>query len=80
MAVLIGYCVMGRHTERMRFPFNDFCHRSKSAEEEESVIHFLCQCSSLVRFRYRLFDFPFLVSMTELSSIDIKDLGLVAVA
>ena len=25
MGVLTGHCVMGRHAERMRLPFNDFC-------------------------------------------------------
>ena len=34
-----------------------------------------CQCLSLARCRYRLFGIPFLVSFTELSSIDIKDIA-----
>lgn len=75
VAMLTGHCVMGRHAERMRLPFNDFCRGCRSAEEEETVIHFLCQCPSLARCRYRLFGSPFLVSLTELSSIDVKDIA-----
>ena len=60
VAMLTGRCVMGRHSERMRLPLNDFCHGCRSAEKEENVIHFLCQCPSLSRCRYRLFGSPFL--------------------
>ena len=75
VAMLTGHCVMGRHTERMRLPLNDFCSGCRSAEKEETVIHFLCQCSSLARCRYRLFGTPTLVSLMELSSIDVKDVA-----
>ena len=34
------YIMGNKHAERMRLPFNDFCHGCRSAEEEESVIHF----------------------------------------
>ena len=70
VAMLTGNCVMRRHTKRMKLPFNDFC---RSAEKEETVIHFLCQCPYFARCRYRLFDSSFIVSLTELGSIDIKD-------
>ena len=53
--------------------FNDFFRESKSAEEEETVIHFRCQCPSLARCRYRLFGYPSLVISRELTSIDVKD-------
>ena len=65
---------MGRHAERTRLPFNDFCRGCWSAEEEETVIQFLCQCPSLIKCKFRLFCSPFLVSLTKLSSIDIKTL------
>ena len=42
------------------------------AEEKESVIHFLSQCPFLARCRYGS---PTLVSLTELSSIDVKDIA-----
>ena len=61
VAVLTSHCVMGRHAERMRLPFNDFCRGCRSAEEEETVILFLCQCPSLTRCRYRLSGSAFLV-------------------
>ena len=67
-AVFTGHYVVGRHAERMRLPFNNFCRGYRSAEEEETVIQFLCQCPSLATCRYRLFGSPFLVSLTELSS------------
>ena len=52
----------------MRLPFDD-------VEEEETVLHILCQGPSLARCKYRLFGSPFLVSLTELSSIDIKGIA-----
>ena len=52
------------------------CRGCRSAEEEETVIQFLCQCPYLARCRYRLFSSPTLISLTELSSIDIKDIAL----
>ena len=66
VVVLTGHCVMGRHAERVRLSFN---------EEEEIIIHFLCQCPFHARCWYRLFDSPFLVSLAELPSIDIKDIA-----
>ena len=75
VAMLTGYCVMGRHGESMQLSFSDFCCGCRSAEEEETVIHFFCQCPSLAGCRNRLFGSPFLVSLTELSSIDIKDIA-----
>ena len=74
--MLTGHCVMLRHLESMQLPLNDYCRVCKSAEEEETVIHVLCQCPFLSRCIYhRLFGSPFLVSLTELSSIDVKDIG-----
>ena len=67
---LLSIDVMGRHTER----FNDFCRECRSAEEEEVVIRFLCQCPSLAWCKYRLFGSQVLVIFTELSFIDFKDL------
>ena len=75
LTVLTGHYVMGRHAERMRLSFNDFCRGRKFAKEEKTVIHFLCQCPSLSRYRYRLFGSTFLVSLTKLSSIDVKDIA-----
>ena len=40
VAMLTGHCVVGRHAERMRLSFNDFCCRCRSAQKEETVIHF----------------------------------------
>ena len=37
VAVLTGHCRMGRHAERMRLPFNDFCRGCRSTEEEKTV-------------------------------------------
>ena len=39
-----GHCVMGRLAERMQLSFNDIRSECRAAEEEETVIHFLCQC------------------------------------
>ena len=74
-AVLTGHCVMGKHAEKMALPFNDFYRGCRSAEEEKVVMHFLHQCPSLTRCRYRLFVSSFLRSLTELSSNDIKDIA-----
>ena len=41
-ALLTGYCLMGRHSERKWFPFSYFCSGRRSAEEEETVIHLFC--------------------------------------
>ena len=59
----------------MRLLFNDFYGGSRCAEEETSVIYFICQWPSLARCRYRIFGSPFLVSLTELPAIDIKDIA-----
>ena len=49
------------------------------AAEEETVIHFLCQCQSLARCWYKLFGSPTFVSLAKLSSINVvyHSLGLV---
>ena len=72
--LLRGHSVMGTNAERMRLPFNDFCQGCRSAEEEDIFVHFLCQCPSLSSCRYRLFDSSFLVSLMELSFIDINEI------
>ena len=75
-AVLTGHCVVGSHAERMKLPFDGFCRKFRSAEEEETVIHLLCQCPSLARCRCRSFDSPIFISLSQLlSSIDVKDIG-----
>ena len=74
VALLTGHCVMGRHAERMQFPLNDFRRGSRSAEEKETVIEFICQCPSLARCIYRLFGSPILISLTEVLPIDVKDI------
>ena len=66
---------MGRHAERMRLLCSDFYRGYRSAEEEEIVIHFICQCPSLTRCRCRLFGSSFLVRLMKLSSIVIKDIA-----
>ena len=48
LAVLTSHSVMGRYAETMRHPFNEFCRGCRSAEEEETVVHFLCQCLRLL--------------------------------
>ena len=65
VAMVTGYCVMGRHTESMRLPINDFCRGCRSAAEEDTVVRFFCQCPSLARCRNRLFGYSFLVSLTK---------------
>ena len=40
VAMLKGHCVMGRHAERMQFPFKDFWRECSSTEKEETFIHF----------------------------------------
>ena len=70
VAVITCYCIVERHAERIRLAFTDFCRGCRSTEEEETVIHFLCQCPSLARCK--LFVYPFLVSLTKLSSGDIN--------
>ena len=59
----------------MRLLFNDFCRGYNSTKKEETVVHFLCHCPSFARHRCRLFGSSFFVSLTELSSIDIKDIA-----
>ena len=66
VAMLTGHCVVGRHPERKRLTFSDFCTGCRSAEEEETVIYFLYQCPSLERCRYELFGSP---------SIDVKEIA-----
>ena len=48
----------------------------QTVEEEETVIHFFCQCPSLAECSNRLFGSPpFLVSLTDLACIDIKHIA-----
>ena len=60
VAMLTGHCVMGRHAERMRLPFNDIHRGFRFAEEDETVIYFffhvlgLHQCSSVLLYLFRL--------------------------
>ena len=55
--MLTGHCVLERHAGRMQLPLNGFCHECRSAEEEETVVHFLWQCPSLAICRYRVSGF-----------------------
>ena len=71
-AMLTGHCVMGSYAESIQLPFNDFCQEYRSAEEEETILQFHWQCPSLGWCKYRLFGSPFLVSLVELSSFNIK--------
>ena len=75
VAMFTGHCVMGRLAGRIGLLFNGFCRECRSVAEEQTVIYFLCQCPSLARCRYTLFDSLFLVSLKELSSIHIKDIA-----
>ena len=70
-----GHCVMGRYAKRMKFTFNEFCSGYRPFEEEKTIIYFLCQRPFVARCRYRLFGSPILVSITELSSIDVKNIA-----
>ena len=75
VAMLTGHCVMVRNAEIMQLPFNDFWRGCRSAKKGLlllTVIHFFCHCPTLARCRNRLLGFPFLVSLTELSSADMK--------
>ena len=47
---------MGKYTERMGLPFNGFCRGCRTVKEQKTVLHFLCQCPSFARCRYRLLD------------------------
>ena len=78
VAMLTDHCGMGRHAERMQLPSNHFCIVSsgRSAEEEETFIHFICQCSPHARCRYRLFGSPIFISLTELSLMSRTQLRL----
>ena len=64
VAMLTGFCVMGKPVERMRIPINDFCSGCGSAKEDKTVIHFCCSVKS--------FSSPTFVSLTELSSVNVK--------
>ena len=66
VATLAGDYVVGKHVERMRLSFNNFCHSCRFAEAEKTVNHFICQS-------LRGTDSPTLVSLLELSSIDVKN-------
>ena len=46
VAMFTDHCVIGRHAERMGLPFNDFFRGCRCLEEEETILHFLCQCPS----------------------------------
>ena len=72
LSMLTAHRVMSRHAEIMWLPFDDFCSGCRFAEGEETVIHFLCQCSCLARCKYRIFSSPAFSSGTELSSIKVK--------
>ena len=63
---------MGRHAEGIGFSFYNFCRGCRSAEEENFLFHFVCQCPFLARCRYKLFGSPFLASLTEPLSINMK--------
>ena len=52
-----------------------FTTSAVDADPLRTIIHFLCQCQSLAKCRYRLSGLPTLVNLTELSSIDVKDIA-----
>ena len=56
-----GRCIMRRHAEKTRLPFNDFCRGCSFGKEQETLILFLCLCLSFLRCWYRSFDLPFLL-------------------
>ena len=63
VAMITGHCVI------TQLPL------TTSVDEEGTIIHFLCQCSSLARFRFRLIGSTILISLMELSPIDSKDIN-----
>ena len=71
VAMLTGHCVMARHTKEL----GSHLRTSAGDANSQTVVHFLCQCPPLASCRYRLFGSPFPVSLTKLSSIDIKDIA-----
>ena len=75
VAVPIAHCVIGARAERKRLLFNDFCYGCRSTEEKETAIHFLYQCPFIAWYRHRLFGSPTHVSLTELSSLDVKNIA-----
>ena len=74
-SVLTGHCALGKHAERLGLPFNDYCRSCGSEEEEETVLHLMCQCPALARKRLTTLGAAFFPSLTSLSSLDIKDIA-----
>ena len=75
VSILTGHCLFGRHAARLGVPHNDYCRSCGCAEEEETVLHLMCQCPALARSRSLLLGSPFLSSLSELSSIDLLNIA-----
>ena len=73
--VLTGHCILGRHAARLGLPYNDYCRSCDSEEEEETVSHLLCHCPALSRRRFKHFGAHFLDDLTELSTVNIRDIA-----
>ena len=62
----------GKVAYRMQLLFNDFCHGCRFSEEEETVVSYFCQCPSLTRCRFRLFDSLIYISLMMISFINVQ--------
>lgn len=73
--MLTGHCLVGRHTERLEASSNDLCQSCKTEEEEETVVHLICQCPALARTSMRDFGIPYLDSFSDLTVIKLNKIA-----
>ena len=55
VSIVTGHCVIGTHAVRLNIPTHDICRNCGDEEEDVSVKHLLCVCSSLSQIRRNIF-------------------------
>ncbi|XP_041449660.1 LOW QUALITY PROTEIN: uncharacterized protein LOC121404391, partial [Drosophila obscura] len=66
---LTGHWLIGTHASRLGAPYNDFCRSCRDEDEEETVEHLFCSCPALSRRRLQYLGAPFLINISDMSTI-----------
>ncbi|KAK9512815.1 hypothetical protein O3M35_001148 [Rhynocoris fuscipes] len=57
VGLLTGHCRLNKHKYNMLLADDDLCRFC--LDEEETAVHFLCQCEGLARLRHRIMGEPY---------------------
>ena len=74
VSIVTGHCVIGTHAVRLNIPTHDICRNCGDEEEDVSVKHLLCVCSSLSQIRRNIFGSCYFAELADLADATIGQL------